>query len=372
MQLKIDGHRGELTIARASRALAAFEGRKKVEESDVLRVAAMSLRHRLRREPLEPTGGGARIEQALEKNFPPTESQDAPAQLKNQERPSPAPQDAQLPENSLKPVSQTSSKQTQAQSPSARHGRYASRSTHKALRGRYTRAVINRPPAAKVALDATLRAAAVNSIHKHSHEGQAISRSFSPAPADLRFKQFKRKQGALFILAVDTSGSIALNRIAHAKGALVRLLQKSYIRRDRVAVVSIRGLKAEELLPPSQSMSRARKTLDELLMGGATPLASALALSLDIARRVSRQGTERVSLLLFTDGRPNFAPGQRDSVMEELRRLGASLKASSVEMTLIDTKSRFTSGGAAREMAARLGARYVYLPSSKDFGELEA
>ena len=67
--LKIDGHRGEITIARAGRGLAAFEGRRNVTEEDVRRVAVMSLRHRLRRDPLEETAGTERIQRALEKVF---------------------------------------------------------------------------------------------------------------------------------------------------------------------------------------------------------------------------------------------------------------------------------------------------------------
>ena len=66
MHLRIDGHRGELTIARASRALAAFEGRTAVGACDIKRVALMSLRHRLRRDPLERIDSGIRIEQAIE------------------------------------------------------------------------------------------------------------------------------------------------------------------------------------------------------------------------------------------------------------------------------------------------------------------
>ena len=46
-ELQVDGHRGELTIMRAARALAAFAGRKSASEEDVRRVAKMSLRHRL-------------------------------------------------------------------------------------------------------------------------------------------------------------------------------------------------------------------------------------------------------------------------------------------------------------------------------------
>ena len=65
VSLKVDGHRGELTIARAARALAAFEGRSRVEAGDVERVAVMSLRHRLRKDPLEAIDSGERIERAL-------------------------------------------------------------------------------------------------------------------------------------------------------------------------------------------------------------------------------------------------------------------------------------------------------------------
>jgi magnesium chelatase subunit I len=65
VSLAVDGHRGELTIARSSRALAALEGRAEVTCDDVCRVAQMSLRHRLRRDPLERIDSGARIEQEV-------------------------------------------------------------------------------------------------------------------------------------------------------------------------------------------------------------------------------------------------------------------------------------------------------------------
>ncbi|MEK6284171.1 MAG: magnesium chelatase ATPase subunit I [Acidobacteriota bacterium] len=68
--LEVDGHRGELTIARAARALAAFEGRVTASADDVERVVLMSLRHRLRRDPLETVDSGARIEQAIRETIP--------------------------------------------------------------------------------------------------------------------------------------------------------------------------------------------------------------------------------------------------------------------------------------------------------------
>lgn len=70
VSLKVDGHRGELTIARAARALAAFEGCEKAKAADIERVAVMSLRHRLRRDPLETVDSGARIQEALSELIP--------------------------------------------------------------------------------------------------------------------------------------------------------------------------------------------------------------------------------------------------------------------------------------------------------------
>ena len=70
LRLEVDGHRGELTLYRAARALAAWQGRAAVSPEDIRRVAVMSLRHRLRKDPLEPIESAARIEQVLDRVFP--------------------------------------------------------------------------------------------------------------------------------------------------------------------------------------------------------------------------------------------------------------------------------------------------------------
>jgi magnesium chelatase subunit D len=420
-ELKIDGHRGELSIARAARALAAFEGRKSVSAEDVRRVAGMALRHRLRRDPLDQTGSSARVEQSLDKLFPPDsdiegtaagkgerdENEPAPSSsggddgngaggrakagrsadgarndgTRNNDtrRDAPPALDALLPESSFEAETRAGNERGRSVRPVGKTRRATTRlkSVH-ASRGRYSRAVATRTDGAKVALDATLRAAALDAGNMSRDAGVSAGsdtnaesvRVCIPTTQALRYKRFARKAGTLFIFAVDASGSMALNRIAQAKGALIRLLRQSYIKRDRVALVSFRGAGAEVLLRPSGSAARAKRILDTLGIGGSTPLAAGLESALTVVRHARRQGDERIVLLLFTDGRANVplnvhgrqqGDAKQKFIEEELKAAGAALRQAGVTTIVVDTQNRFTSGGEGQRLAATIGGRYVHL-----------
>jgi magnesium chelatase subunit D len=195
-------------------------------------------------------------------------------------------------------------------------------------------------------------------------------RQLTPVSSDsLRFKLFKRKQGRLFIFALDLSGSMALNRIAQAKRTMLRLLRQSYIKRDSVAIIAFRDSSAELLLPPSRSMLRARRVLDSLGVGGGTPLSAGLECALRLAKR-SQAGHGQLTLLLFTDGHPNVSVSAKGNADREQRRqliatevelLGAGLNVAGVRTVLIDTQNRFTANPEAYALARTLGAEYESL-----------
>ena len=65
-----DGLRGELTLLRAARALAAIEGATVLHRSHLRRVAGMALGHRLRRDPLDEAGSTTRVIRAVGEVLP--------------------------------------------------------------------------------------------------------------------------------------------------------------------------------------------------------------------------------------------------------------------------------------------------------------
>jgi magnesium chelatase subunit I len=67
--LGTDGLRGELTLLRAARALAAFDGAEAIAATHLRRIALPSLRHRLRRNPVDEAGAGPRVERAVTELF---------------------------------------------------------------------------------------------------------------------------------------------------------------------------------------------------------------------------------------------------------------------------------------------------------------
>lgn len=71
MALGTDGLRGELTLIRTGRAVAALDGDDEVEDKHLRQVAPMVLGHRLRRNPLDEAVASTRVSRAVEELFGP-------------------------------------------------------------------------------------------------------------------------------------------------------------------------------------------------------------------------------------------------------------------------------------------------------------
>ena len=147
---------------------------------------------------------------------------------------------------------------------------------------------------------ATLRAAAPKQkLRSGAGQGRVAIRS-----EDFHVHRFQQNSASCMILALDASGSAALQRLAEAKGAVELLLQQSYARRDSVCIVAFRGAKAQLLLPMTRSLVRAKRAMTGLPGGGGTPLALALKMACEQSIQLQRQGVTPI-LVVLSDGRAN-------------------------------------------------------------------
>jgi magnesium chelatase subunit D len=181
-------------------------------------------------------------------------------------------------------------------------------------------------------------------------------------PQDFRIRRFVQRTESTTIFVVDASGSTAFQRLAEAKGAVELLLAKAYVARAQVALIAFRHLGAELLLPPTRSLTRARRRLAELPGGGGTPLSAGLGAALVLAQ--SEAARDRTPLLVvLTDGRANIGnggkPGRAGAEADALaaaRRIGAA----GVGGVYIDTSPRTPADG--DRFARLMGAVYAPLP----------
>ncbi|MBA4780077.1 MAG: magnesium chelatase [Sphingomonadales bacterium RIFCSPHIGHO2_01_FULL_65_20] len=225
---------------------------------------------------------------------------------------------------------------------------------------------------ARLALIDTLRAAVPWQEIRRQQEAADAPKRLRIRKGDLRIRRFEERAEALTIFAVDASGSSALARLAEAKGAVELMLAQSYVKRAQVALIAFRGTSAELLLPPTRSLTRAKKVLGELPGGGGTPLALGLAAAAELAETQAARGrTPFVALL--TDGKGNIdkhgQPG-RAQAGEDALAAARRFAGSGTQGVVIDISARPQPEAAA--IAAAMRARYLALPRADARGVEQA
>ena len=207
----------------------------------------------------------------------------------------------------------------------------------------------------------TLRAAAPwQPLRRREQPGR--SRLIDVRKDDFRITRMRQRRETTTIFVVDASGSAALHRLAEAKGAVELLLADCYVRRDSVALIAFRGHEAELLLPPTRSLTRAKRCLAALPGGGGTPLAAGLNAAHKLALAIRRRGATPL-LIVLTDGRANIAlddsPG-REQAQHDARASGRGLRMAAITSLLVDTSRR--ADPKAQQLAEDMGAQYLALP----------
>lgn len=342
-----EGLRADIVLCRAAAAFAGWEGRSLATTDDLRAVAHLVLAHRRHRGPFDaPTMSNDEINDALNETL----GDDAASEPSDGAPPTPesdpGQQSAQRPAGAAlaPPTLSTSVHRT---SPAS--GR---RSPMVGLRGRIT----GTEPLGTVVTDVAVTATAVAVATRRAETGTTLLHA-----DDIRQARRETKAGNLLIFVVDASGSMgATHRIEAAKGAVLGLLTDAYQRRDRVALISMRGERANVVLQPTASGEIARTRLVDLPTGGTTPLADGLAEALKMATAPGNDPGRAPLLIMLTDGRATYASDGQDP-LAAARSVASEIARRAVDAVVIDAETGMPRLGLAAELAQTMGANYLHI-----------
>ncbi len=392
--LGVDGHRADIIILKAALAHAAFEGRKAIQEQDILLASELALFHRLQRRPLQEVQqeldtlpqrlervqaemllqqggqGAAPEENDLKKNTSEDLTSSATSdegETESQQSESPAPQPFPQPQNPGDDNSRSSSHQqpvaigdlvetprvqTNLDRLTRRNAgkRSATRTDRK--RGRYSQSRPANGDYHDIAFDATFRQAAPQQIHR-ADDGLALSIRTD----ELQRKVRTRRTANLLLFCVDASWSMAASeRMEQTKGAILSLLIDAYQKRDQVSMVTFQKEESRLILPPTNSVDLARRALENIPVGGKTPLSGGMYLAHEVIIRELHRDAEIMPLfVLLTDGAGNVSMGSLPP-QEEANRVARLFQKDHIRSVVINTEHEAFDRGLASQLAGHLGA----------------
>jgi len=146
------------------------------------------------------------------------------------------------------------------------------------------------------------------------------------ADEDLQRKVRVRRAANLILSVVDASWSMAAaERMVATKGAIMSLLNDAYQRRDQVGLIVFQKEEAKLVLPPTSSAELAKKALQDIPVGGKTPLSSGLLIAYRVCKREIRHNPEvKPLMILLTDGAGNVSMTDLPAQEEGLKQTSAS------------------------------------------------
>ncbi len=328
VEMGIKTHRAEIVTVRTAKAIAALDGRRKVNLEDLKRAMELALPHRLRDRPFD-------------KIAPPELKTPEKSKNENNENTKNGKDYGNRTGRGGKNVDLNKtgnaersfdSRDVSIELPEGEEG--TAKRTFRGARDEEA-TVIGHPrgipiyhvpgKSEDVDLVATIRSAIAKGRRKIRDE-------------DLMIRVRRAKLPRLTVIVLDASGSMAAKRrISIAKGIAEKLIENCYVKRDYLALITFRGFNAEVLVPPTKNYSAVMDALKSVAIGGRTPLPSALQTLLSMARSFKlKNNNSTVRAILITDGKAN-TPLHR-SVREDLEVLCLALKKLGVKMEIYDTR----------------------------------
>ena len=401
----VQGHRADIYASEVARASAALAGRDRVDSEDLKLAVKLAIVPRssfvsdpeqppdmdMPPPPPPPPPPQDQMDEELDEDLEDRENQEPPEDQEDQEDVAePEPEEPELPDEFMFDAEGVPiDPELLAFATKQKQGKSGGRGlVFSEDRGRYIKAQLPRGKVRRLAVDATMRAAAPYQKPRRERATanptkKTMGRSVFIEESDVRTKRMARKAGSLIIFVVDASGSMALNRMQAAKGAALSLLTEAYQSRDQISLIPFQGDAADVLVPPTRSIALTKKRLETMACGGGSPLAHALSVAARTGMNAQKSGdVGKVVVVCIGDGRANVPlsvslgtdeapePGTKpdraalkDELIDTAKQLGS---IPGFSLLMLDTENKFVSTGLAKDIADAAMGRYFKLPKTSE------
>ncbi len=274
---------------------------------------------------------------------------------------------------------------------------YGSRVNSKSEKGKYVKSqYASNVSTSDIAIDATIRAAVLNSkkskklknpknniynnYDKYNEDNNYAKYNYNNnlkinvKNEDIRKKIRKHKARASIALVIDMSGSmLAEKKVNKIRGILERIIKNINRNRDKLAVIGFKGRESEIIIPNTKRPSSFLDKLDNITVGGTTPMASGIEKAIEILKKENKKGEFIPMIILLSDGMPNVGINDsnnkkvRGSPINDVLAMGEELAENKIYTIIIDFEKKHKHGrNINMELAFLANGRYYDLEDVYD------
>ena len=144
---------------------------------------------------------------------------------------------------------------------------------------------------------------------------------------DYRIKVKRKKISTHTLIILDVSSSMMEgNKLRLVKRCLDEIFLDTYQKRDRIALITAGGERADYLLPFTSNIEKGRALIDSIGFGGTTPLSSAINSGLRVLEDIMRKEPWLVPIMvIITDGGANVPLRMGGNIKDEFSILSSEL-----------------------------------------------
>lgn len=381
LDFNIQGHRGDIVIKETATAIAALNEREYITSDDIKEASELALIHRMRDK--NENNNEEDKDNSKDNNQDENKSHDDKDNNKDRENNKKDDKEKNDENQENKSSNETNDKSDSSQSKVFSVGQdfkikqfgHKNDRTYRNGQGKRTNTKTNSKTGRYIyptmqrknndfAFDATIRAAAPHQKYRDKN-----NLAISIKSEDIREKVRQKKISNLIVFVVDASGSMGVNkRMVETKAAILSLLKDSYVKRDKISLVTFRKEEGELILPPTTSVERGYKLLQVMEAGGKTPLNSGISKGYEVIKRELRKNPNILPMMIIiTDGKGNISIDKSLKPKNELMEIAKSIKEQKkINSMVIDIeKEGLMSFQIAKDLAKNIGAQYIKIDDLK-------